>query len=759
MEARTRSSVTVEWSPSDSPGPPVLGFEVQVRGFGRINRRWRTLESDTLVTTKCITNLVPGNDYVARFRARNVAGWSLYSDELARRFSPVGYIYNRNVDGGAGRAARELAERQRVIQQLDSESCGAGDIVAMMQASPRDAAVQTWALTRLGALLRGPSMVGTPEALSSAIAEADADEAERESERLADERHQMGRGFANATEAEVAARANARAAASAATRKERHAMCADRDAEVRATEPVFGAVLAAMRTFPSDVGVQVGACEAIARLLRFAAHRGAKQHGVSKVTRTKRLKEVSYEEEEARRERRAARKERRQLANEAAEVAAEAAAAGAESAKELAAEAASEADLEESDIVQRLASSRASAEGGAASPTADDAGAVVVVDPEGGEGDEGDGDNDANAIAEADESLEDTDDEFQVDEDVTQSDARPKPWRARAYWRKSVRAALTGALHAAGADVLVRRAHRRLGHDHGVVAAAVAARSMMTPTWKCRTVHVTVENRTVYDLLSSTSASGESCILRDELPQVIKRPRQRLGHDGGMLDVHHSLSFTIDNRSNATAPPTESKDAPIPRCDVSFRFDIVKDVVMSETKVSALPGASEEPSPLPLAQEESAVSKRDLATKLELEIALEAGTLPSLMIGCEPLPVGGFQIKIELKHYGASRTHRVTVTRGAILRWASEQHVAIVVEKFDPDADAAARLAAALRLQAAIKSRRALRLIRAMTAMLYRKEWDDASGSWFYVNTRTGATSFAKPATLGDTDLEMAPLY
>ena len=774
VEARTRSSVTVEWSPSDSPGPPVLGFDVQVRGFGRVNRRWRTLESDTLVTSKCITNLIPGNEYVARFRSRNVAGWSLHSDELAQRFSPVGYIYNRNVDGGAGRAARELAERQRVIQQLDLESCGAGDIVAMMQAAPRDAALQTWALTRLGALLRGPSMIGTPEALSTAIAEADADEAERESERLADERHQMGRGFANAAEAEVAARTNARAAASAATRKERHAMRADRDAEVRAAVPVFGAVLAAMRTFPSDVGVQVGACEAIARLLRFAKRRGAKQHGVSKVTRTKRLKEISYAEEDARRERRAARRERRQLANEAAEVAAEAAAAGAECARELVTEAANEAGLEESSLVLRLTSSRAGTEGGggespgtltdlvAASPTAEDADAVAVVDSKGGSGDdneEGDGHDDAVAVVAADEGLEDTDDEFQVDEEVTQSDARPKPWRARAYWRKSVRAALADALHAAGADVLVRRVHRRLGHDHSVVAAAVAARSMLTPTWKCRTVHFTIENRTEYDLLSSASASGEGCVLRDELPQVIKRPRQRLGHLGGMLDVHHSLSFTIDDRSNASAPTTESKDAPLSRCDVAFRFDIVKDVMVSETKVSPLPGAADDTSPSPLVEDDSAESKRDLATKRELELALKAGTLPSLKIGCEPLPVGGFRINIELTHYGATRTHRVTVTRGALLRWASEQRVAIVVENFDADADAAARLAAALRLQAAIKSRRALRLIRAMTAMLYRKEWDDAIHSWYYINTRTGATSFAKPATLGDTDLEMAPQF
>ena len=63
--SKTRSSVTVEWSASESPGPPVLGFEMQVRGFGRANRAWRTLEKDTLTTTRCITNLIRGNEYVA----------------------------------------------------------------------------------------------------------------------------------------------------------------------------------------------------------------------------------------------------------------------------------------------------------------------------------------------------------------------------------------------------------------------------------------------------------------------------------------------------------------------------------------------------------------------------------------------------------------------------------------------------------------------------------------------------------------------
>ena len=62
--SKTRSSVTVEWSASESPGPPVLGFEMQVRGFGRANRAWRTLEKDTLTTTRCITNLIQGNEYV-----------------------------------------------------------------------------------------------------------------------------------------------------------------------------------------------------------------------------------------------------------------------------------------------------------------------------------------------------------------------------------------------------------------------------------------------------------------------------------------------------------------------------------------------------------------------------------------------------------------------------------------------------------------------------------------------------------------------
>jgi hypothetical protein len=60
-------------------------------------------------------------------------------------------------------------------------------------------------------------------------------------------------------------------------------------------------------------------------------------------------------------------------------------------------------------------------------------------------------------------------------------------------------------------------------------------------------------------------------------------------------------------------------------------------------------------------------------------------------------------------------------------------------------------------LQALFKSRRARKLVRALTAALYRKEWDESSGSWYYLNTRTGATSFAKPATLGNRDIEYVP--
>ena len=67
-------------------------------------------------------------------------------------------------------------------------------------------------------------------------------------------------------------------------------------------------------------------------------------------------------------------------------------------------------------------------------------------------------DDDGSAVA---NDLEDTEDEFQVDEEVTQSDARPKPWRARPQWRDTVRDALGAVLRSDKADAILRRSQRR----------------------------------------------------------------------------------------------------------------------------------------------------------------------------------------------------------------------------------------------------------------------------------------------------------
>ena len=83
----------------------------------------------------------------------------------------------------------------------------------------------------------------------------------------------------------------------------------------------------------------------------------------------------------------------------------------------------------------------------------DDNAAVVIIDSEMMVEDD-----DGSAVA---NDLEDTEDEFQVDEEVTQSDARPKPWRARPQWRDTVRDALGAVLRSNKADAILRRSQRR----------------------------------------------------------------------------------------------------------------------------------------------------------------------------------------------------------------------------------------------------------------------------------------------------------